>query len=291
MSGRKPYMKVSLFSFLAVAVFLFLGAADGMAEEEQGTVTASGGLNLRSGPGMSYPQIGMLGSGQVVTVLERQGSWCRVKDENGNIGWASGNYIRSNTTKQEQQKEETSKEASPSGQSGKDLSTTSFSLKMGIAAPFFSAVSLVCPTLEANVLFRLAAKASVDFWLGGSLAFTDVSFSSSQDRFNGVILPATLDTLAVFRTKRNFYPYLGLGLSMNYYNFATKDDAFSKQSNFDSTRYHTYHGFGFGPRGLIGLAYFAGPGAVLIEGQVSLVRISDLFAFPLNLYVGYRFAW
>jgi len=48
-------------------------------------------LNVRSGPGASYPVIGWLSGGQSVRVLERQNGWARLDNP---AGWSGERYLR-----------------------------------------------------------------------------------------------------------------------------------------------------------------------------------------------------
>ena len=48
-------------------------------------------LNVRSGPGASYPVIGWLSNGQSVRVLERQNGWARLENP---AGWSGERYLR-----------------------------------------------------------------------------------------------------------------------------------------------------------------------------------------------------
>jgi lysozyme len=49
------------------------------------------GLNVRSGPGATYPVVGGLVSGQRVNVLERQNGWARSESP---AGWSSEQYLK-----------------------------------------------------------------------------------------------------------------------------------------------------------------------------------------------------
>jgi SH3-like domain-containing protein len=51
------------------------------------------GLNLRQGPSSRAPAVGSLDRDEVVTVLERQGSWIRVRTMDGREGFAYGAYL------------------------------------------------------------------------------------------------------------------------------------------------------------------------------------------------------
>lgn len=51
------------------------------------------GLNLRQGPSSKAPAIGSLDHNEVVTILERQGNWIRVRTAAGQEGFAYGAYL------------------------------------------------------------------------------------------------------------------------------------------------------------------------------------------------------
>jgi len=77
-------------SFIAAAA-AFLVA--GPAAAQTLVVTASGSLNLRSGPGTNYPVIGQISRGAAVEQLEARSGWVRVKTQNGLTGWAAASYL------------------------------------------------------------------------------------------------------------------------------------------------------------------------------------------------------
>ena len=58
-------------------------------------ITASA-LNVRKGPSTSYSKVGLLSNGQVVDILEKNGTWSKIKASNGLTGWVSNSYITSN---------------------------------------------------------------------------------------------------------------------------------------------------------------------------------------------------
>ncbi|WP_245944947.1 SH3 domain-containing protein [Pelagibacterium lacus] len=77
---------------LVLAVAGAFAMVSGAFAYEAAATTA---LNVRTGPGTSYPVVGALSANQVVNVSEcnASGSWCRV--EAANIrGWASASYLR-----------------------------------------------------------------------------------------------------------------------------------------------------------------------------------------------------
>ena len=53
-----------------------------------------GYLNLRTGPGTRFRVIREMYNGEYVRILERSGSWVRVRHESGAVGWASAKYLR-----------------------------------------------------------------------------------------------------------------------------------------------------------------------------------------------------
>lgn len=58
-------------------------------------VSISGdGINMRSGPGTKYKIMWKLGSGFPLKVLKKKGSWLRVQDFEGTIGWVHKNVVR-----------------------------------------------------------------------------------------------------------------------------------------------------------------------------------------------------
>ena len=58
------------------------------------TISASGAVNLRSGPGTSYSSKAKLYSGTKVKVVETEGSWARVTvQSSGKTGWVMRKYI------------------------------------------------------------------------------------------------------------------------------------------------------------------------------------------------------
>lgn len=65
-------------------------------QNQYGYVTASSGLNVRSGPSSSYPILGQLSKGTKVTILDLTGNWYKII-YNGSIGYVSKDYISTNT--------------------------------------------------------------------------------------------------------------------------------------------------------------------------------------------------
>jgi uncharacterized protein YraI len=82
-------MKFSAAAVLAAVVLSPAAYAETMA-------TASTDLNLRAGPGPTYPILSVIPATQGVVVdgCLAEGSWCRVSHD-GTDGWASGDYLTS----------------------------------------------------------------------------------------------------------------------------------------------------------------------------------------------------
>lgn len=55
---------------------------------------ATGAVNVRTGPGTSHAKVGTLSPGELVDVLDCQGSWCFVDRDAGTDGWVSANYLK-----------------------------------------------------------------------------------------------------------------------------------------------------------------------------------------------------
>ncbi len=80
MKNKKTVFLIIILSFLFL---LPLTAIADMVSIKRDNV------NMRSGPGTNYSVLWQLGSGFPLRVLERRGSWLRVQDFEGDIGWAS----------------------------------------------------------------------------------------------------------------------------------------------------------------------------------------------------------
>jgi len=68
---------------------------EGQVSQGKAMVTASS-LNVRKGPSTSYSRIGSLSSGQIVEILEKSGTWSKIKASNGLTGWVANSYLTSN---------------------------------------------------------------------------------------------------------------------------------------------------------------------------------------------------
>ena len=95
---RCPMKKLltSVVLLLAVVAALFTGAVTADAAETMGVgvvTTTSGGLNVRSGPGIGYGILTSLPRGGYVTLVGRSGDWYRVEYGAGQYGYCSAAYL------------------------------------------------------------------------------------------------------------------------------------------------------------------------------------------------------
>ncbi|RUM34705.1 MAG: peptide-binding protein [Desulfobulbus sp.] len=73
-------------SLLILTLFLLLTAGVGSALAEMVAIKGND-INMRSGAGKKYKVLWKLGNGFPLKVLRRSGSWLRVQDFEGTIGW------------------------------------------------------------------------------------------------------------------------------------------------------------------------------------------------------------
>ncbi len=81
-----PWRALALLGALAVAGAPALTWA-------QAWVSGDRVLNLRTGAGENDHAIGVLRTGDPVTILRRDGGWVEVRDERGREGWVLGSYL------------------------------------------------------------------------------------------------------------------------------------------------------------------------------------------------------
>lgn len=79
---------IFLTGFLALATLVLLGAQI----PTRGIVRANSGLNVRSGPGTEYSDIGTLINGTDVQILEVSGKWYKIQS-GAMQGYSFGKYI------------------------------------------------------------------------------------------------------------------------------------------------------------------------------------------------------
>jgi SH3 domain protein len=81
-----------------VAAATLLGASDNAFA--QAWVSGDRVLNLRTGAGENDHAIGVLRTGDPVTILRRDAGWVEVRDERGRTGWVLGSYLTNETPPQ-----------------------------------------------------------------------------------------------------------------------------------------------------------------------------------------------
>ena len=86
-----PYVELSTLPIVSTPITP--GNAPG------GNVTA-GNLNVRSGPGPSYPPVTVVTYGEFVALTGRNynGSWVRIRTNAGHEGWVNGSYLTTNAS-------------------------------------------------------------------------------------------------------------------------------------------------------------------------------------------------
>ncbi len=77
--------------FLCFVLFLFVFQTQAAIAEMVSIV--GNDINMRSGPGTRYKVLWKLGSGFPLKVLRRKGSWIRVQDFEGTIGWVNKHVV------------------------------------------------------------------------------------------------------------------------------------------------------------------------------------------------------
>ncbi|MEH7300237.1 SH3 domain-containing protein [Neobacillus drentensis] len=81
---------VKKFSFLLLSIILIFGAflPQGKSSAATGTVTVSSdSVNVRGGPGLSYPLVKVAKRGEKYSIVKEKGDWIEVELSFGNTGW------------------------------------------------------------------------------------------------------------------------------------------------------------------------------------------------------------
>lgn len=69
-------------------------------------------VTLRSGPSTNRPRVGTANRGEMVTVLDRESGWYRLRFTNGRVGWVRGDLLRPLTAREVAQMESRTRVAS-----------------------------------------------------------------------------------------------------------------------------------------------------------------------------------
>lgn len=78
---------------LALILGFFFVATAALAQTYTAQGMSDGYLNLRAGPGTTHGIITRLYPGNEVTRLGKRGNWLKVRLSNGEVGWASQNFL------------------------------------------------------------------------------------------------------------------------------------------------------------------------------------------------------
>ncbi len=82
------------FFLLFATTFGLASAASHWASEHEVAVVFEPSLTLRSGPQEDATALGQVHEGAVVTIQEKRMGWCRIRLENGNMGWTPESAIK-----------------------------------------------------------------------------------------------------------------------------------------------------------------------------------------------------
>lgn len=76
-----------------VAVFIVISNIQTIYGLEKGIVRPCDYLNIRIGPGTKYSILAKAHTNNIVDILEKDGSWCKIRTSNYTEGWVSSKYI------------------------------------------------------------------------------------------------------------------------------------------------------------------------------------------------------
>ncbi len=86
------------FLYSLILIFLLIGVPVWAGEE--GVVKGSV-VNIRQGPGTTYKVVTQTKAGQVFSILEKSGSWLKIRLHNGQDGWINKDYLEVNTVQKQ----------------------------------------------------------------------------------------------------------------------------------------------------------------------------------------------
>jgi len=66
----------------------------GAVQQTTMEVVPESGVNVRTGPGISYSIVASLSKGTKVTVISQSGEWYEIKLDGNKSGWVSGQYLK-----------------------------------------------------------------------------------------------------------------------------------------------------------------------------------------------------
>lgn len=95
-NGAKQMGKKIRILFLAIIILSVAAYPPNKtgAEVNQTLIIAADSVNLREGPGLSYPLITQLNKGDTYTIVKETTDWTEIKQSNGQTGWVANWLIR-----------------------------------------------------------------------------------------------------------------------------------------------------------------------------------------------------
>lgn len=94
MSGKKFHVSFLVGITVLVLLFNMIPAFAGYAEAAvKSAVVTTNGVNVRSGPGISYNKIGMVNKGENYDVVQQSNGWANLKISPSVLGWVKELYL------------------------------------------------------------------------------------------------------------------------------------------------------------------------------------------------------
>lgn len=88
-------LRQHVLSASLVTILMVFAGADGAVQAADYVSVTKNGVNLRSGPGTQNEAIFQLPAGYPLLVLERKGTWIKVRDYEGDKGWIQQSLVSS----------------------------------------------------------------------------------------------------------------------------------------------------------------------------------------------------
>lgn len=136
-SGRTKRSALCIL-LLCWAFFLFPGKVYGSEDFQvtemhmQGEITASSSLNVRSGPGKNYSEIGKVDGGAIVTITgQAENGWYQI-EINGETGYVSDDYVTATEIPAQEESEELEEEAGEPEEGYRGLNQSPAVIKMAV---------------------------------------------------------------------------------------------------------------------------------------------------------------
>lgn len=120
------------FSLLLLSIILFLGAflPEGKSSAASGSVSiAVDSLNVRTGPGLSYPLLKQVNRGETFPIVKEQGEWIQIQVSFAKTGWVVNWLVTKDN-------EQTAKAVSSSGQSAATANSSQLRIRTGPGTSF-----------------------------------------------------------------------------------------------------------------------------------------------------------